>query len=84
MYLTISTISADQSMRSRVAACAATEGETAPENWAYTNAYRWASAPGWDLKWESAVAANNPNPGADPTVITDGDILAVVQPLLAP
>jgi hypothetical protein len=82
MYLTVSTIAADQNMRNRVAACAAEQGNTTPESWAYTNSYVWASAPGWAAKWESAVAAGNPNPGSDPAVITDGDILSVVQPML--
>ena len=81
MYLTVATIAADQTMRQRVAACAAQEGETAPENWAYTNAYLWAASPGWDDAWESAVAAGNPAPGADPAVITDPQILAAVQQL---
>lgn len=84
MYLTISTIAADQSMRSRVAACAAEQGNTTPENWAYTNAYVWAASPGWASAWESAVAAGNPSPGTDPAVITDGQILSTVQGMLAP
>ncbi len=29
--------------------------------------------------YESAVIAGNPNPGGDPAVITDGDILSAVQ-----
>lgn len=74
-YLTVSTIAADQSMRSRVAACAATEGETAPDNWAYTNALRWAASPGWDAAWASAEAANpGADHGANEAVITDAQI----------
>jgi hypothetical protein len=82
MYLTVATIAVDTAMRSRVAACAAEQGEVEPEHWAYTNSYRWAAAPGWALAWESATAAGNPNPGADPAVITDPQILAQVQALL--
>lgn len=83
-YLTISTISANQSMRNRVAACAASEGETAPDNWAYTNALRWASSPGWDAAWASAEAANpGEDHGANEAVITDGQILSAVQALRA-
>lgn len=79
MYLTISTIAADQNMRQRVAACAAQEGEVTPEHWSFNNSYRWAASPGWAEAWESAVAGNNPAPGADPAVITDGQILSTVQ-----
>jgi hypothetical protein len=82
MYLTIATIAADQTMRNRVAACAAEQGAPTPEHWAYDNAYQWAAAPEWAAKWESAAAAGNTNPGADPTVITDGDVLAVIQPMI--
>jgi len=83
-YLTVSTIAANQSMRSRVAACAAAEGEPAPENWAYSNALRWASQPGWDAAWASAEAANpGDDHGANEAVITDPQILAAVQLLRA-
>lgn len=81
-YLTISTVSADSSMRQRVAACAAQQGNTEPEHWAYVNAFRWAAAPGWAAKWDSAIAGGVTNPGSDPAVITDADILAVVQPMI--
>ena len=87
MYLTAWTISTDEGMRARVSACYATEVPTStvrPEQWAYEQALYWATAPGWSQAWEYAAAAGNPDPGSDPTVITDGMILAQVQLLLAP
>jgi hypothetical protein len=46
------------------------------------NARRLAIQPGWREAWESALASGVENPGADPAVITDGQILAAVQSLL--
>ena len=81
-YLTISTIAADDAMQRRVAACAAQQGEPNSLWWAQQNNYEWAAAPGWGAKWDSAVASDVEDPGSDPAVITDGDILAVVQPMV--
>lgn len=83
MYLTQGQIAADEDMRVRVAQAAAQEGVTDagidPDVW--TNEWKrvWASAPGWSEAWESAEAGGNETPGADPAVITDGQILAQVQ-----
>jgi hypothetical protein len=82
-FLTISIIARDNDMTERVAACAAQQGQELPHRWwAEQNAYTWASAPGWGAKWDSAVAGGVEHPGADPAVITDGDILAVIQPMV--
>ena len=63
----------------RVTACASQEGASDP----YTamQSLRWpvASASDIEAAYESALAADNPAPGADPTVITDGMILSAVQ-----
>jgi hypothetical protein len=83
VYLTQSLIAADVAMTNRVAQAAAQEGVAEagfdPDWW--TNSWRrvWASSPGWDAAWESALASGIENPGANPTVITDGEILAQVQ-----
>jgi hypothetical protein len=83
MYLTQGQIAADADMNTRVAQAAAQEGVTDahidPDVW--TNEWRrvWSAAPGWSDAWESALAGNNENPGADPAVITDGQILSQVQ-----
>lgn len=81
-YLSISHIAANSSMRSRVAACAAQEGETAPETWMFNNSFRWAASPGWDTAWDSAEVGNpGADHGANEGVITDGMILSTVQSL---
>lgn len=85
-YLTIATIAKDHSMIERVSACAAQQGvETGsfPQGWANENAYIWASSPTWAEKWDYAVANNILDPGSDPAVITDQDILAQVQAMTA-
>jgi hypothetical protein len=83
-YLGISAISKNQSMRDRVAACAAAEGHDFPESWTVQWSLHWASAPGWDAAWASAEVGD---PGADhgknEGVITDGMILAQVQAVMA-
>lgn len=84
-YLTISVISDDVFMQRRVAACAAQQGITQdpdPTVWTFERRYTWAAAPGWAQKWDSAVAGGIEQPGADPAVITDADVLAVVQPMV--
>jgi hypothetical protein len=53
-----------------------------PEQWTSQNRHFWAASPGWADAWDSAVAAENPDPGADPAVITDAQILSAVQALL--
>lgn len=81
-YLTQSTIAGDRLMNERVAQAAASEGEASPDNWAAANRRIWASAPGWDAAWESAIVSNpDPDyePGADPGVITDQMILSQIQ-----
>lgn len=81
-YLTISVISQDVNMHNRVAACAATQGLSEPAGWAGQNAWAWAAAPTWAEKWDYALAGGVTEPGADPAVITDGDILAQVQSMI--
>ena len=85
-YLTQSAIAANLYMQQRVAQCAASEGVSGPDLWAQQNARGWAAAPGWDAAWESALASHPDDdeydPGGDEAVITDGMILAAVQPML--
>jgi hypothetical protein len=83
-YLGVSAISKNQSMRDRVAACAAAEGNTFPESWTAQYALHWASAPGWDAAWASAeVAAPGADHGKNEGVITDAMILSQVQAVMA-
>jgi hypothetical protein len=88
-YLTQGEIAANPSMAVRVAQCYATETTDPPvdpDGWTFTHRRDWAASPGWDAKWESAkVTHPEPeyDPGADESVITDADILATVQPMIA-
>ena len=55
------------------------------QTWVEVNRYVWASSPSWGEKWDYALAAHPDDPdyepGRDPAVITDADILATVQHL---
>lgn len=64
---------------------------TSPYNltaWVHDYRYLWASSPDWGAAWDSALAAHPDDPayepGKDPAVITDGQILATVQTLGTP
>ena len=82
MYLTVSVIAKDPAMHARVTACAAEQQVDNPETWTSELRWKWAAQPDWDEAWESAVASGNSDPGADPAVITDGQILSAVQAIL--
>jgi hypothetical protein len=90
MYLTQSAIADDPSMKLRVASCAAQQGCTDaaidPDYWTIEWRRVWAASPGWDAAWEYALAkTDNPpdyKPGADPSVVTDAQILAQVQAMM--
>jgi hypothetical protein len=79
-YLTINQCANDASFQGRVTACAAQEGATDP-NATMMYHLRWPVASSADIEaaYESAVAADNPDPGGDPAVITDQMILSAVQ-----
>ena len=82
-YLSISKCVADGDFQSRVVACVADEGAN-PTNIAPDLFWKVAAANDIEGAYESALAANVPNPGADPTVISDAMILGVVQSILNP
>lgn len=74
----------DYDLIMRIAACAATEAISLnPTAWADTHRQRLVASPGWAAAYESAVALENPAPGEDETVITDGMILSAVQEHIA-
>lgn len=83
-YSAVAAVAADLDLRLRIAACAAQQGETNPEHWAYVNALKLAASPGWGAAYALALAKGVERPGADEAVITDGQILAAVQALLGP
>jgi hypothetical protein len=53
------------------------QAQTSPSSVAYS--LTWPTAIDNEAAYESAIIADNPNPGGDPSVITDGNILASVQ-----
>ena len=84
-YTSINQCAHDQEFLARIQACAAQEGHDNPE-YATDVLLRWpvASYPEIAEAYEYAVGSHNPNPGKDPGVISDAQILAVVQPILKP
>jgi hypothetical protein len=85
-YLTQSKIAVNPYMTTRVAQCAAEEGQAEPDSWAGQHSRQWGASPGWDEAWEYAVNTHpdepDYDPGADETVITDQMILSTIQPML--
>ena len=69
----------DESFLGRLQACIADEGAADPA--AELPRLRWvvASADDIEAAYASALAADNPDPGGDESVITDGMILSAVQ-----
>jgi len=86
-YSSQAALSRDSDFINRVGAAAAKEflAELAPDpiGWANTNIWWVAAAPGFDLAYESAQVAGNPQPGNDPAVISDGQILSAIQAVIA-
>jgi len=78
-YKTISKAANDESLAQRGKAAYAKEGHVEQPDAAWY-AMRWAIAadPSIEPPYASAVAANNPDPGGDESVITDGMLLAAV------
>jgi hypothetical protein len=93
-YVAISRIANDYWMRERMTACATQQAHLGtvamddPQAWVIDNRYIWASSPGWGEKWDYTLATHPDDPdyepGKDPAVITDADILATVQALGPP
>ena len=78
-FQTINVCANDQALLGRIAACAAQEQVFPPEPAAYSVIWQISSASDVEAAYASALASNNPNPGGDETVITDGMILAGFQ-----
>lgn len=77
-------ITMDSDFRLRVTACVALESSmTNPDAWVETNKWEWATAPGWAGKVATAIDAGNDAWGKDTGVISDTDILAVIQPMVS-
>jgi len=85
-YFEVSQLAADTDFLNRVAACYAAEtplGEgVEPPLWATEHSWDMASAPGFGDAYASAVAGGIERPGANPSVITDAQILSAVQAIM--
>lgn len=86
-YASQAELARDPDFIARVAACAVVENPARAGNrpavWAEEHVWRIAAAPGFAAAYESAQVARVERPGRDPAVVTDAQILAAVQPLIA-
>lgn len=83
-YAVHAAIAYDPSIRGRVTACAAQEGATDPPRWAAATIWHLIGSD-WIAAWASAEAGNpGADHGANEAVITDGMLLAAIQPRLTP
>lgn len=82
-YNSLSEMQGDAWLKRRLIACASEQkkGDGNPEAWVDANIWNIVNAPGWGAKWEQAKNNSHPAPGIDESVIADGDILAVIQPM---
>lgn len=78
-YSTINQCAHDEALRGRVYAAAAAEGALNPESTGARLVWPVAAAADVEAAYASALAADNPDPGDDPAVITDQMILSAVQ-----
>lgn len=78
-YKTINRCANDGSFNGRLTACAAQEGAYDANTAAYMLRWDVSSAADIEAAYASAIAAENPDPGGDESVITDGMILSAVQ-----
>jgi len=83
-YSTINQCANDPAFASRVQSCVAQEQlarDMPVDPGTLTNTMTWAVAAATDVEaaYASALAASNPNPGGDESVIADAMILAHVQ-----
>jgi hypothetical protein len=87
-YQSIVEMAGSPSLQTRIVASAAEEG--IPDALAFVQANIWTivARGNWDAAWDSARA--NPSPNVNPDtgmrddVVTDGMILAVIQPMVPP
>ena len=86
-YYDISLLANDADFSQRTQACVATEAPNSatmtPAGWWSEHAWDMASQPGFGDAYASAIANEVPNPGRDPSVISDAQILSAVQAIAA-
>jgi hypothetical protein len=89
-YFDIALLAGDQDFLNRVTAAYAQELTADsvlpmdPFTWVHQRRWVFASTPGFGDAYASALANDNPAPGQDPSVITDGQILSAVQYVMSP
>jgi hypothetical protein len=83
-YWDTAQLSDDPDFRQRCTAALATEQHPTPEQQAYAWRWQYAGQPGFGDAYAYAVETGVPNPGRDPSVITDEQILSATQALMAP
>jgi hypothetical protein len=83
-YATIAKCAQDGEFTQRLTAAVAAEGSTQPQ--VDVSGYTWGVASKSDVEaaYASALAAGNPHPGGDESVITDQMILSAVQSITPP
>lgn len=85
-YATIADIAATPDFQQRLVACAAQQGAPDPSTFVFDRRYTIAASPGWAAAvdyWRAVNPDEDPAGWArDPSVITDGDILAALQPMV--
>ena len=73
----------DLEFRHRVTACVGTQfTNMPPQSWTDQHIWQVAAAPGFGDAYTYALETNVENPGADPAVISDEQILAAVQAVI--
>lgn len=84
-YTSQAQLSTDPHFQVRIAACAAVEVPKThqPQQWATDHVWWVAASPGFADSYEYALNTDVVDPGKDPAVITDAQILATVQALVA-
>ena len=80
-YISQASLVDDVQLRRRIVACASISGVDDADSWAHQNRWRFATQPGWESAYETALRDNKPKPGEDQAVISDAMILAAVQAL---
>lgn len=80
-YNTIAQCATDDALFQRVRGAVSTQADapSPPDPYAYKIIWPLSAASDVEAAYASALAAGNPNPGGDETVVTDGMILANVQ-----
>lgn len=86
-YSDVALLRADTQFLARIAASYATETALGtgsdPDAWANSHGWDAAASPGFGDAYATALANGVPNPGNDPAVISDAQILSAVQAIIA-